>query len=636
MVRLRSALFDVVDRLSRAQKQVFLLLIDVALAPLALIVSALVLYSLLPAGAALERIAPVLPLGAVIAGLCSAGLGMPLIRLNAYESQAILRTGVLALIVTLLTGAVAAQMGAYHPTTGMALFGMIYFLLLVMARITLLHTLLWVLRQGKPRRRVLIYGAGTTGAQLAAALTAHQTILPVGFIDDNPSMQGMTLGGLRIHGSDRIEDLARTQGVDRVLLAMPSVSAPKLHQIARRLQDMGLAVMSVPSFAQLVGVEQLLDNLTPVQPLRFLGRRQVDGSPADGAEAYAGRCVMVTGAGGSVGSELCRQLLGSHPRRIVLVELSEIALYTIDRDLRDLAEGAGIDIVPILGTTTDGRLMRQVMADHGVEVVLHAAAYKHVPLVEANPLMGLANNVLGTRTLAEAAEDARVARFVLISTDKAVRPTNVMGASKRLAELVVQDMARRSRGTLFTMVRFGNVLGSSGSVIPLFKEQIARGGPVTLTHEDVTRYFMTITEAARLVLLAGSYSMPDRPTGGDVYVLDMGRPVRIRDLAHQMIEAAGYTVRDDTNPGGDIDIVVTGLRPGEKLHEELLIAGDFMETPHPKIRRSREDGLSELEIAAVIRGLRAAVARGDADAALAVAQRAVEDYGPARPMIAAQ
>jgi FlaA1/EpsC-like NDP-sugar epimerase len=270
-----------------------------------------------------------------------------------------------------------------------------------------------------------------------------------------------------------------------------------------------------------------------------------------------------------------------------------------------------------------------VMQDHGVEVVLHAAAYKHVPLVEANPIAGLANNVLGTRTLADAAHEAQVKRFVLVSTDKAVRPTNVMGASKRLAELVIQDLAKRSRGTVFSMVRFGNVLGSSGSVIPLFKEQIERGGPVTLTHEDVTRYFMTINEASRLVLLAGSFADPNRNSGGEVYVLDMGKPVRIRDLAEQMIEAAGYTVRDEVNPEGDIEITVIGLRPGEKLHEELLIGEGLLTTPHPKILRAEEGSLTELQMAAALRALRTAVAAGDAAAARAVIRDYVEGFGHA-------
>jgi FlaA1/EpsC-like NDP-sugar epimerase len=276
---------------------------------------------------------------------------------------------------------------------------------------------------------------------------------------------------------------------------------------------------------------------------------------------------------------------------------------------------------------TDSRIARMVMAEQAIEVVIHAAAYKHVPLVEANPIAGLANNVLGTRTLADAAEAAGVGRFILISTDKAVRPTNIMGASKRLAELVIQDLAKRSRGTVFSMVRFGNVLGSSGSVIPLFREQIQRGGPVTVTHDDVTRYFMTLSEAVRLVLLAASLAQPGPHKGGDVFVLDMGKPIRIRDLAEQMIREAGYRVRDEKTPDGDIEITLIGLRPGEKMHEELLIGEGLLTTPHPKILRAREDSLSELEMAKALQLLRTAVATGDAVAARQVAATYVEGYG---------
>ncbi len=297
--------------------------------------------------------------------------------------------------------------------------------------------------------------------------------------------------------------------------------------------------------------------------------------------------------------------------------------------------------MPILGTVTDSRTTRNTMAHHDVQVVLHAAAYKHVPLVESNPIVGMINNVLGTRTLADAAHEAQVERFILISTDKAVRPTNMMGASKRLAELVVQDMAKRPGRTVFSSVRFGNVLGSSGSVVPLFKEQIARGGPITLTHEDVTRFFMTISEAVRLVLLAGSFAQPaaqpaaqsdgqqDSNRGGDVFVLDMGKPMRIRDLAEQMIQTAGYAVRDAEHPDGDIEIAVVGLRPGEKLHEELLIGEGLLTTPNPKILRAREASLSELDLAKALQMLTSAAADGDAEAMRELAARYVEGFAPA-------
>jgi FlaA1/EpsC-like NDP-sugar epimerase len=377
-----------------------------------------------------------------------------------------------------------------------------------------------------------------------------------------------------------------------------------------------------------VGAEALVDNLTPVEPGQFLGRKQMEEAPPDGLAAYSGRSILVSGAGGTIGSELCRQLLSYGPRKLVLYEMSELALYDVDRELRARLDCGKTEIIPLLATVTDSRAARSAMADHGIEVVLHAAAYKHVPLVEANPIAGMSNNVLGTRILADAADEAGVERFILISTDKAVRPANVMGASKRLAELVIQDLAKRSRQTVFSMVRFGNVLGSSGSVVPLFKEQIAKGGPITLTHDDVTRYFMTIAEAVKLVLLAGSFSQPGgAQSGGDVFVLDMGKPMRIRDLAEQMVQAAGYTVRDAANPDGDIEIQMIGLRPGEKLHEELLIGEGLLTTPHSKILRAREGSLSELDMAKALQTLRNAMATGDAQAARAVAAAYVEGFG---------
>ncbi len=371
-----------------------------------------------------------------------------------------------------------------------------------------------------------------------------------------------------------------------------------------------------------VGEAELVEKLAPIAPGRFLGREQLDAQIRAADTRYAGRSMLVSGAGGSVGAELCRQLLARRPERLVLYELNELALYNIETEL-DLLAGHGTDIVPILGSVGDERTIRRTLREHAIDVVFHAAAYKHVPLVEANPLAGLANNVLGTATLAREAQEAGVERFILVSSDKAVRPTNVMGASKRLAELVVQDLAARSFSTVFAMVRFGNVLGSSGSVVPLFRDQIARGGPVTLTHPQVSRYFMTVQEAVGLVLQAGSFAR-----GGEVFVLDMGEPVPIARLARQMVEASGRTVRDAANPGGDIEIRVTGLRPGEKLHEELLIGAGFLTTAHGKIFAAREACLSEIEVAAALRALRAAVEEGDVAAARAVIARWVEGYTP--------
>lgn len=353
----------------------------------------------------------------------------------------------------------------------------------------------------------------------------------------------------------------------------------------------------------------------------LLGRNVVDLDVPDVVRTFADRSVLISGAGGSIGSELCRQVLSCSPRRIVLFELCEFALYSIDREIRPFAEAAGVEVACVLGSICDRGRIRSVMQEHGVEIVLHAAAYKHVPLVEGNEIEGVKNNVFGTRVLAEVARELHVERFIMISTDKAVRPTNVMGATKRLAEMIVQDLQSRSRTTRFAIVRFGNVLGSSGSVIPLFKSQIAVGGPVTVTHPEVTRYFMAISEAAGLVLLAGAYAQ-----GGDVFVLDMGRPVRIIDLARRMIELSGLTVRDALNPDGDIEIRFIGLRPGEKLYEELLIDSAVLPTPHPKILRARETCPSAAEVAGIIRALQAAIAANSAEAARRQIARSVEGF----------
>ena len=414
------------------------------------------------------------------------------------------------------------------------------------------------------------------------------------------------MAGLPVHPSHKLEQLIRDHSVDRVLLAMPSLSPPRQAQIARRVAELGVEVQALPSFAQLVGQEEIIGKLAPVLPRHFLGRPHLDSTLRGGCMAYRGKSVMVTGAGGSIGSELCRQLLNCKPARLVLLEVAEFALYSAERELRALAEGTDCEIIPVLGSINDARKIRDTIQAHGVKVVLHAAAYKHVPLVEANPEAGITNNVFGTQTMAQAAMDTGVDRFILISTDKAVRPTGIMGASKRLAEIVVSDFARRSEKTTFTMVRFGNVLGSSGSVIPLFQEQILRGGPVTLTHEEITRYFMTVQEATQLVLWAGNLAR-----GGEIFVLDMGKPVRIADLARQVVEAVGYTIRDAQNPDGDIEIVTTGLRPGEKIHEELSINSQLRPTKHPKLSCAVEGSLSEFEIARALQSLRVLIENGE-------------------------
>ena len=633
----RPEMFDFVTSLSRKQKIGVFLGIDLALIPLALLITYMVQSLPTTPFETMVDTLPVLPYLIGFAALLEWRLGLAKIQLNDYGRHAVGLTAILAGLMAAALMSLAMLAGISLPAGTYVMFGILYFICSAGTRIVLHQLVLGIYQRARPRRRVLIYGAGTTGTQLAQALRSHDSIDPIAFVDDNSSLQGMMLAGLPVFPPARLAGLVEDRNINRVLLAMPSLSQPKQAQIVRRLQKMGLEVQALPSFAQLIGEEALIDKLTPVAPQNFLGRDACDVALGDACEAYAGRTVLVSGAGGSIGSEICRQVLSCRPARVVLYELSELALYTVHQELGHLTEGTGIELVPVLGSVTDPRQVRLVLADYDVQVVLHAAAYKHVPLVEANPLPGLTNNVLGTRTLAREAAEAGIERFILISSDKAVRPTNVMGASKRMAELVIQDMASRANvgpdadgdgaenKTIFSMVRFGNVLGSSGSVVPLFQDQVSRGGPVTVTDKNVKRFFMTIREAVQLVLEAGSEAR-----GGEVFVLDMGTPVAIMHLAKQVIESAGYTVRDAANPDGDIEIEEIGLRPGEKLEEELTLSSDLIGTRHQKIFCAREDTLSEIEIASMIRGLRHALASGDAAAALAIAGRWVEGYGDAK------
>ncbi|MEL6960377.1 MAG: nucleoside-diphosphate sugar epimerase/dehydratase [Pseudomonadota bacterium] len=601
--------------LSREQKTFILLLVDLALIPISFYVTTLINGTISPGLMMADPSDTAIVLGTMIfAGLvASLGLGLPRIKLNAYEQKGILRTAAFATIVG-MAGGVALHIPA-EPLWSwgvLIIFTMVLIILAVSARITMRSILVDIYTSGLERQRVLIYGAGQTGLQLAAALGTDDAVEPVAFVDDNPTFHKLTVAGLPVHAPVRIEELIKEKLINRVVLAMPSISRPKQARIARRLQDVGCEVSVLPSFATLVGEGKLLDQVQPLNPSDYLNREDLDDALPGVCDIYAGRSIMITGAGGSIGSELTRQVLRCAPSRIVLFEISEFALYQLNRELLEIAP-PGVEVVPVMGSVTDPDGVRRAIQDNKIDIIFHAAAYKHVPLVEQNKLAGLRNNVMGTRIVAEAASDLEVSHFILISTDKAVRPSNVMGASKRFAELLVQDLATRSDKTRFAMVRFGNVLGSSGSVVPLFEEQIARGGPVTLTHVDVTRFFMTLSEAARLVLLSGSYSArSDSEKMAEVYVLDMGAPVPILRLARQMIEGAGYTVCDAANPDGDIEIIITGLRPGEKLHEQLTMSGHALEhTVHPKILRANEPYLSQIEVAAALKSLSRAIEEGD-------------------------
>jgi FlaA1/EpsC-like NDP-sugar epimerase len=470
------------------------------------------------------------------------------------------------------------------------------------------------------RGATLIYGAGSAGMQLVSALAFSARHNPVAFVDDDSSVQGTTVNGLRVYASSHIEELVGKEGISEVLLALPSASYGTRKKILNRLEHLPVHVRMLPGVAELAQGKVRVDDVRDVDIIDLLGRDPVDPDEQLLHANITGKVVMVTGAGGSIGSELCRQIARLAPRQLVLYEHSEFNLYAMESEFREL----GMNCLPVLGSVDNFQRMKRVCEAFDVQTIYHAAAYKHVPIVEKNPVMAIRNNIFGTWTAARAASESGVKTFVLISTDKAVRPTNVMGASKRFAELVLQGMSRQpGQQTRFVMVRFGNVLGSSGSVVPLFSDQIREGGPVTVTHQDIIRFFMTIPEAAQLVIQAGAMG-----EGGDVFVLDMGEPVRIMDLARRMIHLSGFHVRDDDNPDGDIEIRVTGLRPGEKLYEELLIGENVTETAHPRIMRASEEELSWQHIERYLVQFDAAIAKNDVEKIRQLLLEAVHGYKP--------
>lgn len=434
-----------------------------------------------------------------------------------------------------------------------------------------------------PRRRVLIYGAGSAGRQLAGGLASSHEMQVVAFVDDDHALHGNFLNGKPIFAPAKLADAIEDLAINDVLLAIPSASRQRRNEIVDSLRGHPVTVRTLPGIFELADGKVTVNDLRPLQIEDLLGRDPVPPEPSLMAKCIAGKCVLVTGAGGSIGSELCRQILAQNPSHLILIDHSEFNLYTIDQELgtQKLA-GSSTIILPILASVTDRARMEEIIRRYSPATVYHAAAYKHVPLVEANPSEGVRNNILGTRIVAELAEKYAIDDFVLISTDKAVRPPNIMGATKRIAEMVLQVIAEKSSPARFSMVRFGNVLGSSGSVVPLFRKQIAAGGPLTVTHPEVTRYFMTIPEAAQLVIQAGAMA-----TSGDVFVLDMGEPVKIIELARRMIELSGLQVKEGVSDDG-IEIRITGLRPAEKLYEELLIGEEPLATEHPRIMRARE------------------------------------------------
>jgi FlaA1/EpsC-like NDP-sugar epimerase len=467
----------------------------------------------------------------------------------------------------------------------------------------------------------LIYGAGHSGMNLLNALRSDRRFRIIGFLDDDTQLHGRTLQNLKIDSPTRLHALIKDHGLNKVLLAMPSLSRERKRLLVDQLSHLGLEVLSIPSLAQLANGQRIVSDIQPVLIEDLLGREPSKPLSHLLQESVKGKCVLVTGAGGSIGSELCRQILALGARKLLLLDLNEYVLYRIDKELS--SQKGTSEIRPILGDASDANRLTLICREHRVQTIFHAAAYKHVPLVEANLCAGISNNLRATKSVIQAAIEADIERLTLISTDKAVRPTNAMGASKRVCELLIQAAAAdlAGRQPVMAMVRFGNVLGSSGSVIPLFHEQISKGGPITVTHQAITRYFMTIPEAVQLVLQATGMAQ-----GGELFLLDMGEPVRIAELARQMIELSGLRVRDELNPNGDIAIEYTGLRPGEKLYEELLISARDEATQHPLIRKAKEPNHSSSELKPMIEALEKALDLWDEQATMMALSRLVPEY----------
>ena len=496
-----------------------------------------------------------------------------------------------------------------------------------LARVWLGDQYLSILKHAS-RPKVLIYGAGNTGRQLAAAMANSHEMQVAGFLDDDDRLHGHVLNGQPIYNPADLDDLAVTLNISDVLLAMPSLSRRRRNEILGQIRVAKVAVRTLPSVTDLAQGKVSISDLRELDIDDLLGREAVMPNHILLAMNVRSKVVMVTGAGGSIGSELCRQILAVGPAKLLLIEQSEFALYGIHQELEEKLTSREITLVPLLASVQDNERMHEIMSTWHPDTVYHAAAYKHVPLVEHNPAEGIKNNVLGTLRTAQAAAENGVSDFVLISTDKAVRPTNIMGASKRLAEMALQALAASTSGTKFSMVRFGNVLGSSGSVVPKFRQQIRDGGPITLTHPEITRYFMTIPEASQLVIQAGAMAR-----GGDVFVLDMGQSVKIMDLARRMIELSGLTVKDEQNPDGDVEIEITGLRPGEKLYEELLIGDNPKPTSHSRIMKAHEEFVPWAELEGKLKSLEMALNVNDVGVIRLMMEKLVSGYTPSDEIV---
>lgn len=518
-----------------------------------------------------------------IALLINVRLGLYRAVIRYINSKAVLVIGLSVLLSTFVLILLSFYLHSSLPRTVPVIFAAFLMIMIGGSRFIVRASVSASFKSNK--EAVIIYGAGSAGRQLAQSLMQGNEYIPVAFIDDDKRIQKSSVQGITVFNRSEIGQLIHKYAIKRILLAMPRDNKKRIAKVLSRLENLSVEILSIPGSADLVSGKAKIDELHEVSIEDLLGRDSVTPNEALLQANISDKVVMITGAGGSIGSELCRQILLQKPKKIILMEISEFALYGINGELEKSAKKLNYDlqIVPLLGSVQHKTRLLTIMRTFNVQTVYHAAAYKHVPVVEHNVIEGVRNNIFGTLFAAEAAIEAGVERFVLISTDKAVRPTNVMGTTKRMAELVLQALARKTSTTCFCMVRFGNVLGSSGSVVPLFREQIKNGGPITVTHPDIIRYFMTIPEASQLVIQAGAMGK-----GGDVFVLDMGDPVKISDLAAKMVRLSGMTVKDDLNPDGDIGIEYTGLRPGEKLFEELLIGDDVTQTDHRRIMSAHE------------------------------------------------
>lgn len=482
---------------------------------------------------------------------------------------------------------------------------------------------------------IAIYGAGSSGTQLAQALFSSPEYAPLAFIDDDKTLQGAYIHSLKIYPLEKLQELINATHIKQILLALPSATQQRRREIVQALEPYPIHVRSIPGMADLVSGQRSIEEIREIEIDELLGRPAVNPQTQLLDLCIENRNILVTGAGGSIGSELCRQIIQLEPKKLILFDLSEVGLYLIEKELSEhlAKKQKPIELIAVLGSVQNQDYLYQLLVLHQINTLYHAAAYKHVPLVEFNPIEGIKNNALGTWHAAAAAYNASIDHFVLISTDKAVRPTNVMGATKRIAELVLQGFAQKAKKTRFSMVRFGNVLGSSGSVVPLFRRQIKAGGPITVTHPDIIRYFMTIPEAAQLVIQAGAMA-----EGGEVFLLDMGEPVKIVDLAKRIIRLSGLEIKDAQNLDGDIEIQFTGLRPGEKLYEELLIENNATATQHPRIFKANEDCLSWQELEQLIHNITNATEQYDVDTIYQILETYVQGYKkPAtKPLIIAQ